>query len=91
MDKGMSRTEVDVSGADPGGWIGWLAPPPPPRKVHLKKKLIHGKTNGNTLVQKIEIHACMQMQNHREKCSLSEICGAAPWTNDGVFTFGRLG
>ena len=31
------------------------------------------------------------MQNHRQKCSLWEICDAAPWTNDGVFTFGRLG
>ena len=58
MDKGMSRTEVDVSGADPGGWIGWLAPPPTPspyprRKFPPKKKIIHGKTNGNTKVQKI--------------------------------------
>ena len=30
--------------------------------------------------------------NHRKKCGLQEICGAAaPQTNEGVFTFGQLG
>ena len=42
----MSRTEVDVSGADPGGWIGWLAPPPTPSPSPRRK--FPPKKNNNT-------------------------------------------
>ena len=64
--------------------------PPPFRTTAHIKKLIQEKTSGNTWIPKIQKwvqSSCMQMQNHQQRCSW-EIFGAAPYTNDGVFTFG---
>ena len=61
----MSPTVVTVSGADPGGWIGWLArtPLPPFRKAHLKK--INTRKNKRKYVgpKKIEIRTIAMHAN----------------------------
>ena len=73
-----------------GRGVDWVATQPPleqPLKniMRGKKTEIHGSQKPCEANQP---HKC---SCHRSKCGLSEICGAAPLTNDGVFTFGRLG
>ena len=84
------------SGADPegrGGGIGCLAL----QDSSPKKKLIHGKTTGNTWVPKnIELKEICAIAMHvnaepsTEVQFVRKLCTAAPQTNDGVFTFSRL-
>ena len=74
-----------------GGGVDWVATQPPleqPLKNIMrgeKKTEIHGSQ------KPCEANQPQKCNCHRSKCGLSEICGAAPQTNDGVFTFGRLG